>query len=106
MNITEEDKQYLIHSQAFNAYDAATVWANVWHKAVEQLLNSSLFIDNDSFCQYLTAPVDWLSDKTDILNDIMIEILEESFFCGRSVSQIIIQYQSWHKMFHKYSHLF
>ena len=58
-NITEEDKQYLIHSQAFNAYDAAIVWADVWHKAVEQLLNSSLFNDNDSFCNYLITPVDW-----------------------------------------------
>ena len=92
--VTEEDKQYLIHSQAFNAYDAAIVWADVWHKAVEQLLNSSLFNDCDSFCRYLITPVDWLSDKTDILNDIMMEILEESAFCGRSVSQI--QCQFWH----------
>ena len=87
MNITEEDKQYLIHSQAFNAYDAALVWANVWHKAVEQLQDSSLFIDTDSFCKYLATPVDWLSDKKDVLNEIMMEILEESVFCGRSVSQ-------------------
>ena len=93
--ITEEDKQYLIHSQAFNAYDAAIVWADVWHRAVEHVLNSSLFIDNDSFCRYLINPVDWLSNKKDILNEIMMEILEESTFCGRSVSQI--QCQFWHK---------
>ena len=86
MNITEEDEQYLIHSQAFNAYDAALVWGNVWHKAVETLLNSSLFNDTDSFCKYLETPVDWLSDKKDILNEIMMEILEESVFCGNSVS--------------------
>ena len=84
--ITEEDKQYLIHSQAFNAYDAAIVWANVWHKAVEQLLNSSLFNDRDSFCRYIINPVDWLSNEKDILNEIMMKILEESTFCGRSVS--------------------
>ena len=92
MIITEEDKQYLVHSQAFNAYDAAVVWADVWHKAVEQLLNSSLFIDSDSFCKYLTAPVDWLSDEEDIINDIMLEILEESVFCGRSVSLLQCQF--------------
>ena len=85
-NITEEDKQYLIHSQAFNAYDAAIVWANVWHKAVEQSLYSSLFNDSNSFCRYLITPVDWLSDKKDILNEKMMEILEESAFCGNSVS--------------------
>ena len=87
MTTTEEDKQYLVHSQAFNAYDAAIVWADVWHKAVEQLLNSSLFNDSDSFCKYLTAPIDWLSDEEDMMNDIMLEILEESVFCGRSVSE-------------------
>ena len=78
----------MIHSQAFNAYDAALVWANVWHKAVEQLNNnlSLYYEDKDSFCNYLTSPVDWLSNKTDMLNDIMIEMLEESVFCGRSVS--------------------
>ena len=91
MNITEEDKQYLIHSQAFNAYDAALVLANVWHKAVERLLNSS-FIDNESFCKYLKTPVDWLSDEKDLLNEIMMEILEKSVFCGRSVSQIHCQF--------------
>ena len=98
MIVTEEDKQYLIHSQAFNAYDAAIVWANVWHKAVEQLLNSSSFIDCDSFCRYLITPVDWLYYNKDILNDKMMEILEESAFCGRSVSY---RYQFWHKHTHK-----
>ena len=76
----------MIHSQAFNAYDAALAWANVWHKAVQQLLNSSLFTDNDSFCEYLANPIDWLSDEKDILNEIMTKMLEESVFCGRSVS--------------------
>ena len=84
MNITEEDEQYLIHSQAFNAYDAAIVWGDVWHRAVEQLNNS--YNDSGSFCNYLTAPVDWLSNETDMLNDIMIKMLEESVYCGRSVS--------------------
>ena len=77
----------MIHSQAFNAYDAAIVWANVWHKAVEQLLNPSLFNDSDSFCNYLITPVDWLSEKKDILNEVMMKVLEESVFCGNSVSQ-------------------
>ena len=76
----------MIHSQVFNAYDAALVWVDVWHKAVEELMNSSLFNESDSFCEYLTNPVDWLSNQKDKLNEEMMEILNDSVFCGRSVS--------------------
>ena len=79
--LTEEDKQYLLHSRAPNAYDAVAVWALAWHAAVEELIEESN--DLNATCASITS-----NDVRDseILTKKMLEILGESVYCGMSVS--------------------
>lgn len=84
VNSTKEDRQYLIHSRAFNAYDAVVLWAVTWHAAVMKLLNST----NDSLpiCQSITTPLKQSNAELDIVSQTMTEILENNVYCGVSVS--------------------
>ena len=81
VNLTEEDRQYLLHSRAPNAYDAVAVWAQAWHAAVEELIEDS--DDLNATCASITS-----NDVRDseILTKKMLEILGESVYCGVSVS--------------------
>ena len=84
VNSTEEDRQYLIHSRALNAYDAVVLWAVTWHAAVLKLLNST----NDSLpiCQSIATPLKQSNAGLDIVSQTMTEILENNVYCGVSVS--------------------
>ena len=86
-NITEDDRQYLLHSHAPNAYDAVALWTLIWHDAVEDLLNKSN--DTSATCDAISS-----NDPRDseILTEKMIDILEHNIYCGVSVS-IIVSFQ-------------
>ena len=84
VNITEEDRQYLIHSRALNAYDAVVLWAVTWHAAVMKLLNSTN--DSSPICQSITTPLKQSNAELDIVSQTMTEILENNVYCGVSVS--------------------
>ena len=79
--LTEEDRQYLLHSRAPNAYDAVAVWALAWHAAVEELLEESN--DLNATCASITSSN---VRDSEILTEKMLEILGENVYCGMSVS--------------------
>ena len=80
-NLTEEDRQYLLHSRAPNAYDAVAVWALAWHAAVEELIEES--DDLNATCASITSNH---ARDSEILTKKMLEILGENVYCGVSVS--------------------
>ena len=84
VNITEEDRQYLIHSRAPNAYDAVVLWAVTWHAAVLKLLNSTN--DSSPICRSIATPLKQSNAGLDIVSQTMTEILENNVYCGVSVS--------------------
>ncbi|XP_019863258.1 PREDICTED: gamma-aminobutyric acid type B receptor subunit 2-like [Amphimedon queenslandica] len=82
VNITEEDRQYLIHSRGTNAYDAIGLFYSTWHAAAQRLLSSTN--DVTAICDSMSKPIRDSNDQLDLLSKTMVDILETHVFCGVS----------------------
>ena len=85
--ISDDDIKFALHSRLAHCYDATRLMGTVWFRAHERLTNESLH--QNEVCNYLREPLRLFPDN-DRLTYHMEQILNESAYCGLTVSPSII----------------
>lgn len=91
VTITPEDRLFLLHSRLLYVYDVIILYAAAFNAAIGDLnaeLGNVTEDENDDFCGALVTPLK--PNTANILTEKMNEILNNSAFCGYSVSIFIL----------------